>query len=115
MTDTMPTAQTAPTASDGYLSEVAAVSSKGQVVLPKSIREKLHIESGSKLMVISDGINILLKPITMPDIAEFRGLMDAAASWAADIGMTEEDLTSAIKAVRKRKAAKTNNTADDIS
>ena len=88
-----------------YLSDVTAVSSKGQVVLPKAIRDNLQIEPGVKLMVISDGTSILLKPIPEPDISEFKNLMDAAAKWARNVGMTEDDISSAIKSVRKRKKA----------
>lgn len=83
-----------------YLSDVTAVSSKGQIVLPKTIREYLKIDSGTKLMVFSDGDCILLKPIPAPDISEFRGLMDAAADWAQSVGMTEADVSDAIKTVR---------------
>ena len=88
-----------------YVSDITAVSSKGQVVLPKAIREKLQIVPGVKLMVFSDGNNILLKPIPEPDISEFRNLMDAASKWATDVGMTEEDIDSAIKTVRSRRKA----------
>ena len=86
-----------------YLSDIAAVSSKGQVVLPKAIREKLQIVPGVKLMVFSDGTNILLKPIPKPDISEFQELMAAASDWAAKVGMTEEDIESAIQTVRGRR------------
>lgn len=86
-----------------YLSDITAVSSKGQVVLPKAIRDKLNIVPGIKLMVFSDGNSILLKPIPEPDISEFRELMDAASSWASNVGMTEEDITSAIQSVRSRR------------
>ena len=89
-----------------YLTDVTSVSTKGQVVLPKSIRDSLTLQSGSKLLVISDGQSIVLKPIDMPDISEFQGLMEAAASWAEDVGMTEDDISSAITAVRDRKKAK---------
>ena len=85
------------------MSDITAVSSKGQVVLPKAIRDKLNIVPGIKLMVFSDGNSILLKPIPEPDISEFRELMDAASSWASDVGMTEEDITSAIQSVRSRR------------
>ena len=75
------------------LSDITSVSAKGQIVIPKAIRDKLQISPGVKLMVLSDGTNILLKPIPEPDISEFDELMDAAASWASDVGMKEEDIT----------------------
>lgn len=86
-----------------YVSDITAVSSKGQVVLPKAIRDKLQIVPGVKLMVFSDGNSILLKPIPEPDISEFQKLMEAASDWASDVGMTEEDIDSAIQAVRSRR------------
>lgn len=81
---------------------VTTVSSKGQVVIPKTIREQLNLESGRPLVVFSDGSNILLKPIPRPDISEFRALMDATAAWAKEVGLTEEDITDAIRTVRRR-------------
>lgn len=88
-----------------YLTDVTAVSSKGQVVLPKAIRDSLSLISGAKLMVMSDGENILLKPIRKPDISEFRSMMEKAEQWASDVGMSEDDIDSAIKAVRKARHA----------
>ncbi len=88
-----------------YLTDVPSVSSKGQVVLPKQIRESLMISAGTRMLVISDGQSIVLKPLTKPDISEFQNLMDAAAAWAEDVGMKEEDVASAIAAVRRRKKA----------
>ncbi len=86
-----------------YMSDVTALSSKGQIVLPKAIRDLLKIDSGTKLMVFSDGDSILLKPIPAPDISEFRSLMDKAAEWADSVGMQEEDIADAIKSVRSRR------------
>ena len=86
-----------------YLTEVTAVSSKGQVVLPKNVRDSLALVPGAKLMVLSDGENILLKPIKKPDISEFRDMMNKAAEWAREVDMTEDDITEAIATVRKRR------------
>ena len=69
---------------------VTTVSSKGQVVIPKTIREQLNLESGRPLVVFSDGSNILLKPIPRPDISEFRALMDATAAWAKEVDCQKE-------------------------
>ena len=90
-----------------YLTDVTAVSSKGQIVLPKRIRNSLSLIPGAKLMVMSDGENILLKPIHKPDISEFRSMMKEAEQWASDVGMKNSDIDDAIKAVRK--AGKTNS------
>ena len=84
-----------------YLTDVTAVSSKGQIVLPKPIRDSLSLMAGARLMVMCDGENILLKPIRKPDISEFRAMMDQAAQWASEAGMTEEDIADAVQEIRK--------------
>ena len=40
------------------------------------------------------------------DISEFQRLMDAASAWTKEVGMTEEDIASAIKTVRGRRKSK---------
>ena len=86
-----------------YMSDITAVSSKGQVVLPKAIRDTMKIGAGAKLMVFCDGNNILLKPIPQPDLGEFRAMMDAAADWAKEAGITEDNIDDAIRTVRTRR------------
>ncbi|MBR5944680.1 MAG: AbrB/MazE/SpoVT family DNA-binding domain-containing protein, partial [Lachnospiraceae bacterium] len=78
------------------IAEVTSVSSKGQVVLPKTIREKLSLDAGSKLIVVTDGANILLKPIIAPTLNEFEELMKESQKWAKEVGMTEDDIDEAI-------------------
>ena len=90
-----------------YVTDVTAVSSKGQIVLPKTIRDSLSLMTGARLMVMCDGENILLKPIRKPDISEFRSMMNAAKDWASDVGMKEEDIDEAIRDLRRTKKQKT--------
>lgn len=85
------------------VAEVTSVSTKGQVVLPKSIRDALSLTPGAKLMVLSDGDNILIKPIKNPALSEFQSLMDKAEAWAKEVGMKEEDINEAVKSVRKNR------------
>ena len=87
------------------ITEVTSVSSKGQVVLPKTVRDALSLDAGSKLIVVTDGDNILLKPIVTPDISEFDSLMQESQKWTKNVGMTEEDINDAIETVRKRRKA----------
>ena len=88
-----------------YVSEITSVSSKGQVVLPVSIRNEMNIQPGAKFMIFSDGESILLRPVIEPDISEVKAMFDAANAWATDVGLTESDIEDAIKTVRARKRA----------
>ncbi len=44
----------------------AKVSSKGQVVIPKPLREKLGLRSGSRLKVTLENHRVILTPFTEP-------------------------------------------------
>ena len=79
---------------------LTAMSSRGQIVLPKKIRTKLNLSEGTQFIVLSDADNILLKPVKIPSLSEFSGVLRKAREWASAAGMTEEDVTNAIKAVR---------------
>ena len=43
------------------------ISSKGQLVLPKELRDKFRLNSGSKVKIIVDGEQIILQPKTVQD------------------------------------------------
>ena len=43
--------------------DVVTVSSRGQVSIPASMRREMNLEEGAKLLVISQGDNILLKKV----------------------------------------------------
>jgi looped-hinge helix DNA binding domain, AbrB family len=43
------------------------MSSKGQFVLPKEVRDKFKLGAGSKIKIIIDGEQIILKPRTISD------------------------------------------------
>ena len=80
---------------------LTVMSSRGQVVLPKRIRTSLKLTDGTQFIVLFDDGNILLKPVRMPSLKEFTGLLKSARAWAQAAGMTEESIEDAVKAVRK--------------
>ena len=43
--------------------DIASISSRGQFVIPSRFRELLGLKTGSKMVVVSDGTHLLLKPI----------------------------------------------------
>ena len=48
--------------------EVTIMSKKGQVVIPKSIREELEIKPKTKLLVYGKGDIIIMKKLQRPDL-----------------------------------------------
>lgn len=81
--------------------DITSVSTKGQIVIPNDIRKSLNLESGSKLIVIQDGDNILLKPIQIPKTSEFKKIFEMGDRIRKELGLKEEDISKAIKSVRK--------------
>jgi len=79
---------------------VTSLSSKGQIVIPSSIRKDLGISEGSKFIVFSDGTNLLLKPIESPKIDTFKHLISESKNFAKKTGLKKEDVQRIKKKVR---------------
>ena len=75
---------------------ITALSSRGQIVLPKKLRNALNLVEGTQFVVFSDRDNILLKPIKPPEKSDFAGVLRQVANWAKNSGICEEDVTEAI-------------------
>jgi len=83
--------------------QVITVTSKGQIAIPKNIRELLDIESGDKLLIYTYGGTIMLKVLELPNPEEFKKLLDEAQEWAKKAGFKESEINEVIKEVRKEK------------
>lgn len=83
---------------------ITAMSTRGQIVLPKKIRSALSLDAGTKFIVFSDQGTILLKPITEPKLSDFEAVLKKAKQWATETGLQESDIDLAVKAVRKKKS-----------
>ncbi|PKN00090.1 MAG: AbrB family transcriptional regulator [Elusimicrobia bacterium HGW-Elusimicrobia-2] len=80
--------------------EVTSVSSKGQVVIPNDIRKELGICVGSKFIVVTDGTNVLLKPVRAPKMEAFRKLIKESQRIAFRAGIKKSALVRIIKKAR---------------
>ena len=58
--------------------DVASLSTRGQVVIPSRFRNILKLKTGSKLAIICDGKNLLLRPIPSPETQAFKAVIDGA-------------------------------------
>lgn len=86
--------------------EITSMSTKGQVVIPATMRRKLHIKGGAKLLVVQEGENILLKPITQPDVSEFNEIIKLADQIREEIDLTKGDIEKAIKSSREARESR---------
>ena len=79
------------------------MSSKGQVVIPESIRKRLNLKEGAQFIVVGDADVVILKAVLAPDINEFDALIKQARQQAKDAGLKQRDITSAVAKARGRK------------
>ena len=77
--------------------EITSLSSKGQLVIPLEIRKRLKISVGTKLFVMTDGENILLKPVEEPRTNAFNKLILQSRRIVREKGMKKSDLAAIIK------------------
>ena len=79
------------------------LSSKGQVVIPEEIRNRLGLEPGSQFVVMGDRDVVVLKVIHAPEMSQFDELIESARGAAERSGMTPSDVGASVREVRKVK------------
>ena len=78
------------------------MSSKGQVVIPESIRKRLDLKEGAQFIVVGDADVVILKVVTPPDMNEFDTLIKQARQQAKEAGLKQSDVTSAVAKARSK-------------
>jgi AbrB family looped-hinge helix DNA binding protein len=79
------------------------LSSKGQIVIPESIRKQMNLKEGDQFIVVGEGDVVILKAITPPDMASFDDLIKKARLQAKESGLKRSDIADAIAKARRRK------------
>ena len=76
--------------------EVVRVSSKGQVVIPKRVREKMGIKEGEYLLLVQEGDILVMKKLDI----NLEEVFEEGERVAREKGITKEDVERAIMEVR---------------
>lgn len=76
------------------------LSSKGQVVIPEEIRQRLGLKEGAQFVVVGDRDVVILKAIAPPAMEEFDNLVRRARRDARKARMKPADVKQAISKVR---------------
>ncbi|MCM1253268.1 MAG: AbrB/MazE/SpoVT family DNA-binding domain-containing protein [Clostridium sp.] len=79
--------------------EVAKISSKGQITIPISVRNKLNLKTGDKIVILEENGRFYFENSAM---LAFKRVEDAFAGEAEKAGFsTEEEMQAYMKEIRK--------------
>ena len=64
------------------------MSSKGQVTIPKAVREALGLKPGDLVSLELEGDSVRLRPVSGGDQADSQSLQAGLSEWASDVDET---------------------------
>ena len=79
------------------------MSSKGQVVIPEEVRDRLGLKTGVQFVVLGENDVVILKALSPPSMTDFGDLIKEAKKQARKTGMKRSDVEKAKRKVRKRR------------
>jgi AbrB family looped-hinge helix DNA binding protein len=82
--------------------ETTKMSSKGQIVIPEDIRNRLGLKTGDKFLVMGDKDVVILKALTNPSLEEFDDSIKTARKQAKEAGLKKSDIAKAVTKSRKK-------------
>ena len=77
--------------------EITSVSSRGQVVIPQALRDRMKIQAGEKFVVIGENDTIVSKKLEMPSFKGVNKLLTKTRNFAKKNGIKASDVEEAIK------------------
>jgi len=78
------------------------MSSKGQIVIPKTIRKQLNLQAGTQFVVVGENDVVIIKAITAPSPDAFDVLIQQARQQAKAAGLKRADIEKAVEKARGR-------------
>ena len=79
---------------------VTRMSSKGQIVVPKSLRDALGLDVGELFAMFGEEDTIILKKIDLPSDKDFNEILEWGEKYAKKKKITKKALEKAISEVR---------------
>lgn len=79
------------------------LTSKGQVVIPEDIRERLGLNPGTQFIVMGQDDAVIFKIISPPAKGELTKLLNNARKQARQSGLKPADVENAVKKARSKK------------
>ena len=67
--------------------DTVTVTTKGQIVIPAKTRKKYGLKKGTKLRIIDNGEELILKPITLAYLDSIAGVLKGKKSLSSELLM----------------------------
>ena len=87
--------------------ETIKMSSRGQIVIPLGIREKINASEGTLFAVVNEKDSVILKKITTPSkeelIKDLEKIAKDGRKRAEKLGIKEEDIPEIIHKLRRER------------
>jgi AbrB family looped-hinge helix DNA binding protein len=84
--------------------EITSISSRGQVVIPQRLRDKMCLKEGEKFVVMGEDGTIILKKIEMPGkdklICDLEKIAKRGRERAEKLGIKEKDVPKLVHRLR---------------
>lgn len=80
--------------------DITRMSVKGQVVIPRDIRQALGLVTGTKFVVAGEGDTVILRKIGRPALEEADRLFGISRKFAKRAGLKKADLKKTIQRSR---------------
>ncbi len=77
---------------------ITKVTRKFQITVPKEVRESMSIHEGDHLAVITNGDEMIIKKLELP---EWDEIFDKGEKSAEEKGITKEDIIKAVREERR--------------
>lgn len=78
------------------------MSSKGQVVIPEDVRNRLNLNTGAQFIVVGENDVVILKTLTAPSMKNFDAIIQRARQQAKTSGLRRSDVAKALTKIRSR-------------
>ena len=82
--------------------KITSISSRGQVVIPQGLRNKMRIQEGEKFVIIGENNTIILKKLEMSSFGGIDKLLKKTRDFVKKKRIKESNLEEAIKKTRKK-------------
>ena len=80
---------------------ITRLSSKGQIVIPKTLRNLLNLRAGEVFAMFGEGDTIVIKKIELPSDTEFKELLNWGSDYAKKKKISRKDILKAILELRE--------------